>query len=656
MAEEASIKITGEIDDYVAKIKKIPGITDKEAKKAADAWVKQLKRGQIKAALQATKSAKQASTAWKDAAESAKQAAEGVGGAAGGAAGGVEKFVRSVQAAGQAAGPAGIAVGVAGLAIAAIGIGSALAAQQVISLIGEVEALEESLAPFQDQGVFAPLPKETLDSVRQFNDSLSGLSAIVSSLKIELGGVLANALGDSAEAMLVAAFAGKELFDALGGVETALAIVGSGAGLLTQLIDKDRLSTHADALEWLGFGDSLDRWRNSASDAIGAARSLANAAGDVGIALEPTLAGFEKWTREQEREASKKAAAGARAHAAALREQADALREVNSFLAEEAAFFNQIRTAEIEAASASEKASADKLAAAQAADAEWDAFTVRALANVDRQIAKEKQLQDERAAGIVSAVNDYQMVAGAAIGFVSELAAAQIQAQEDVANRAKGRIETLQELRRETFDGEREMRTESEQADIDATRNDLEAKIKARRENIQSARQSAKKAAKAQKQLGRLDVAVNTAAAVTKAFALFGPPPSPPGIAAAAAAVLSGATQLSIINRQKPPQFHAGGQRPQLPSFTSTPDEVLALQLPGESTINQRGTDALGGPEAVERLNQTGGGGGGQGGAPMIVLDGRVIGRGVQRGIERGTISLGDRGGPVGVQDVFGAG
>ena len=76
--------------------------------------------------------------------------------------------------------------------------------------------------------------------------------------------------------------------------------------------------------------------------------------------------------------------------------------------------------------------------------------------------------------------------------------------------------------------------------------------------------------------------------------------------------------------------------------------------------LTRRATQALG-REAIDQLNATGGGGApGPSGATFVnVLNGRVISRSVEAEAQRSTAlfdALGLRGGPVGVQDVFGMG
>lgn len=102
-------------------------------------------------------------------------------------------------------------------------------------------------------------------------------------------------------------------------------------------------------------------------------------------------------------------------------------------------------------------------------------------------------------------------------------------------------------------------------------------------------------------------IAIDTALAVMKGFALFGPPPSPLGITAAAAAIMLGATQSAAV-AAAPPPFHTGGVIPAGPGKQG----VMINALPGESVLNRETTARLG-ADGVNGLNS------GQGGGGMVI-------------------------------------
>ncbi len=100
-------------------------------------------------------------------------------------------------------------------------------------------------------------------------------------------------------------------------------------------------------------------------------------------------------------------------------------------------------------------------------------------------------------------------------------------------------------------------------------------------------------------------IIIDTALAAMKAYAMFGPPPSPVGIAASAGVIAIGAAQVAAVASQKPP-FHIGGIIPAAPGKQG----VMINALPGESVLNREATAGLG-AEGVSALNSGSGMGGG---------------------------------------------
>lgn len=114
-------------------------------------------------------------------------------------------------------------------------------------------------------------------------------------------------------------------------------------------------------------------------------------------------------------------------------------------------------------------------------------------------------------------------------------------------------------------------------------------------EDVQAAGKSeAKRMFKIQKALAMVGVALDGAQAVIKAFAQFGPPPSPLGIAAAAAAGIATTASLATIAAQQP-EFPTGGIVPSI-------DHRLIAAQPGEAVLNRAAVDRLG-PSGVDALN-----------------------------------------------------
>lgn len=110
---------------------------------------------------------------------------------------------------------------------------------------------------------------------------------------------------------------------------------------------------------------------------------------------------------------------------------------------------------------------------------------------------------------------------------------------------------------------------------------------------------------KAEKAAALTTAAINTALAIQKAIAMFGPPPSPFGIAGIATALTIGATQIGAIAATAPPTFHTGGVIQQ-----AKPGEVDIRALPGEAVLPRDVVAANGGPGEVMQRARSGFGGG----------------------------------------------
>ena len=106
-------------------------------------------------------------------------------------------------------------------------------------------------------------------------------------------------------------------------------------------------------------------------------------------------------------------------------------------------------------------------------------------------------------------------------------------------------------------------------------------------------------------------IGVNTAMAVIKGFAEFGPPPSPIGIAAAAAAGLAGAASAAQVMAQKPPEFAQGGQ-------------IVIAAHDGEGIANRRAMADPGFRSQLDAAN-VGQGTGGQRQATYVFLNDRLL-------------------------------
>ncbi len=136
----------------------------------------------------------------------------------------------------------------------------------------------------------------------------------------------------------------------------------------------------------------------------------------------------------------------------------------------------------------------------------------------------------------------------------------------------------------------------------------LEEKTAFRQEQVQ------RSALNREKGLSLTQTAINTAQAIGKAIAIFGPPPSPPGIAAIAAASIIGATQAGIILAQK---FHTGGR---VDGTFDGKDDIPILVSGDETIVTPSQRALLGGADAFRAAGVPGFQAGGAIGAPPNIL------------------------------------
>jgi len=97
---------------------------------------------------------------------------------------------------------------------------------------------------------------------------------------------------------------------------------------------------------------------------------------------------------------------------------------------------------------------------------------------------------------------------------------------------------------------------------------------------------------------------INTASAVMKTMAIYGP--TPLGFSLAAAVSAMGATQAAIIASQ---EMHTGGVIRAHDGMSLARDEVPIIAQTGEGVLSRRGMSALGGSSELNRLNAGSGGG-----------------------------------------------
>ncbi len=108
-------------------------------------------------------------------------------------------------------------------------------------------------------------------------------------------------------------------------------------------------------------------------------------------------------------------------------------------------------------------------------------------------------------------------------------------------------------------------------------------------------------------------VAIDTATAIVKGIAQFGPPPSPAGIAAIASAAIIGATQIAAIAAQK----YQSGTAPSLSTGGGATAGATAGELGGAGTNANLNTQQQNTAELIAQSNQ---------GTPVYVLESDITG------------------------------
>lgn len=223
------------------------------------------------------------------------------------------------------------------------------------------------------------------------------------------------------------------------------------------------------------------------------------------------------------------------------------------------------------------QASAHK-AAAEAATAQGDAAGKAALA----EIQYDQDLTDQILANIVA---------------VDE---ARAKSAENYAAQLDAQAAADEERSRAGFEAEIARVQELQRARAQATQEYLFSGIAAAATLAQAVADSAEEGSAAQQaaaiaafrlnQAGSIGtIAINTAEAITKAIALFGPPPSPAGVAGIAFASAIGLAQAAAVAAQAPPSFHTGGV---IASNPLAPDETMIVARKGEEVRTRQDQNA----------------------------------------------------------------
>ena len=348
---------------------------------------------------------------------------------------------------------------------------------------------------------------------------------------------------------------------------------------------RDAINSYAAALEGKGAESGLKSADKSAAKAAAAdAKQLAALTAEVAkvqdAALVAQLDAAEKLEHKAQEQIDRlREIATLRPELA--QESADAVLEIEQALAQD---LDDIR--------AKQKAAQDK--AVESELAAMMKIAGEAQKNADKQKEKDEEAEEEKEAFRI-ATRD------AAISVASDIADAVISAKQ----REVAETEQVASDARDELDAITETGTEAE---INAAKVKVQMAEDEASAVAASARKQANVAFAASQALAVGEIAINTAAAIAKAMAIWGPPPT--GTPAMAAAAAIGVAQAGLVLATPPPEFHVGG----VVSSGGDPSEIAARLLPGESVLNRETTARLG-ESGVNAMNR----GGGMGGSARMV-------------------------------------
>ena len=602
---DISLNVLADISKYQQQFAKIPGYTDKQAAKAAERLEKRMSKAAADSARAAQKAAQRSAAAFDRAGNGPRGLAASLDTVAeksgdvdsiiaglGGALGAIDPKLQAVatgfsDAAGglEAVSKAGVlsipAMGAVGLAVAALGAAYLVLAHDA----EEAQAAQERAA------------KKAAEAAKAFN----GFTASIRDLDVEIR----KLTGD---------------YDEIGEAERKRVESFNRQSVAAErYLTKQIASTKAEQ-------ERLRELQRS------------------GDASDETTAALRRQNEVLTRQTTQ---------LTAVRERAERFRASNELLAEE---LRERKAEEKAAAQASEdlKAAdeaaaraADRLAAAQAKQKSQVEALVAAgkarAAQVDRDAALAKQNAQVMARATQVELTAMGQLAKATDEQFARAEAIRVQRLENAQNDQFLRLEAEREyeeartaiahqydvqrteLARQQSDERRRMEEAENAAVIEGLTGFAQTMLTNTHQMLQGLqtlaadsknRQRARALFQAGKVTGLGMVAVNTAVAITKAFAELGPILAP---VAAGAIAANGIVQAEVIRRQKPPQFYRGTSMVErYASGTSrvpggTADAVPAVLHEGEAVLNRRAAERVGRGN-IDAMNA-----GRTGGSPQVV-------------------------------------
>ena len=599
---DVSLNVIADISKYQQQFAKVPGFTDKQAAKAAQALEKRMSKAAVDSAKAAQRAAEKAGKEVAKAAQETQrqtiatqreaiEAGKGLAELAGIPADKFEKL-RAVMA--GLSSPLGqVAVAAVGTALA---IGAAVTATTAFSAaaIASVRASNELLDKFEALAAVEgfDIPDEDVESIRQANAALDSVQVTAERLVVIFAGHVAPsveavsievvklglAAGDVLEGIGSAAALAANLFHDMGRV-----ILGSISPITAAFLNLADVAASISRVAGLdGLAQKFEAVANAATDiplelVEFGFEGISIATSDYQQRAEQLIGTVRRLSEEQDKQtkSAKDAADQTKKQAAQVAALVAAGKE---------------RSAQVERDIALSQQNAQIIA--RATQVELTAMGELARAT-DEQIAKAELIRAQR---IENARGDNFLMLEAEQEFQASKTAIEAQFEAERTEILRRESEARRVIEEEEAARFAQNLGKAAQLTLSNTHQMLQGLQTIAADS--KSRQQAKRLFQAAKVTGLGMVAVNTAIAITKALADLGPVLG--GVASGAIAA-NGVVQAEVIRRQKPPQFYRGTSMVERRPFATgaaqvggTADAVPATLHQGEAVLNRRAADRMG--------------------------------------------------------------
>ena len=581
MAEKVILEFEANMDGMQKALAAFPDMTEKQAKEAVRKLRKAFLASEKASKKAAAASAKAFRKSSKDIGASAEKTGEGlirmsqaVGGKTGEMAGRVDALGQSVAA---LATPIGAGTAAAVTFTAAV---TGLAAAMVASVFAADDFIED-LKELQGLEGFELLPPEQVQNIENVNASLDAIGAIAKQATVIIAGEFAPAMDQAAVAVVALNLAVLDTIRDVAEAVDMFQLIGDGI-INGFLVPVDRviegLTILGQSFARLAEAVGQDELAGQLNTAVEAMHDLRGQLTTEGIAnyIDSTLEltdGYDDLT----------------ARARELIGTMDSL---------ETSQDNAKVSSEDLAASIDKEVNAAFASLNKTLEAEQKAFDQVAVIGTR---ARESQLEAEDKLTLeyqkqLEQINALTIAYPESLAIQEEAVASRLALEHAYTNE-------FEALKKKEADAEKAVQqarvndTMAVASTLADTANNLaEQRIDSMGAVQAAGKSEAQRMFKTQKALAMVGVAIDGASAIIKAFAQFGPPPSPLGIAAAAAAGAATAGALAAIGSQRMPiEFPTGGLVPSM-------DHRLIAAQPGEAVLNRSAVERLG-PSGVDALN-----------------------------------------------------